>query len=42
MNFLIPAIWMKVELFSNKNKKVIGKFKNETPKKTFGLINLFV
>ena len=30
------------ELFSNKNKKVIGKFKNETPKKTFGLINLFV
>ena len=29
------------ELSSNKNKKVIGKFKNETPK-TFGLINLFV
>ena len=25
-----------------KIKKVIGKFKNETPKKTFGLINLFV
>ena len=29
------------ELFSNKNKKVIGKFKIETPK-IFGLMNLFV
>ena len=29
------------ELFSDKNKKVIGKFENETPKK-FVLMNLFV
>ena len=29
------------ELFSSKNKKVIGKFKIETPK-TFGLMNLSV
>ena len=29
------------ELFSNKNKKVIGKFKIEVPKK-FGLMNLFI
>ena len=29
------------EIFSNKNKKVIGKFKLETPK-IFGLMNLFV
>ena len=29
------------ELFSNKNKKVVGKFKIETPK-TFGLMNSFV
>ena len=29
------------EIFSNKNKKLIGKFKIETPK-IFGLMNLFV
>ena len=29
------------EIFSNKNKKIMGKFKIETPKKT-GLMNLFV
>ena len=42
-NFFDPSnLNESQELFSNKNKKVIGKFKNETPKKTFGLINLFV
>ena len=39
--FLFSNLDENHELFSNKNKKVIGKFKIETPKK-FGLMNLFV
>ena len=41
-DFLISAFWMKIKLFSNKNKKAIGKIKIESPIKKFGLLNLFV
>ena len=30
--YSISVIWMKFMNYSNKNKKVIGKFKTETPK----------
>ena len=40
-SFNFSNLDQNLELFSNKNKKVIGKFKIETPK-VFGLMNLFV